>query len=45
MQQGEAGHEGSHLLESYGALILAFQKLEDKLTAAGADVKKPADSN
>ncbi len=32
IQQGEAGHEGSHLLESYGALILALQKLEDKLT-------------
>lgn len=33
MQQGEAGHEGSHLLESYGALILTLQKLEDKLIA------------
>ena len=32
-QQGEAGHEGSHLLESYGALILALQKLENQLTA------------
>ena len=35
MQQGEAGHEGSHLLESYGALILALQKLEDELTPEG----------
>ena len=35
MQQGEAGHEGSHLLESYGALILALQKLEDELAPEG----------
>jgi hypothetical protein len=35
MQQGEAGHEGSHLLESYGALILALQKLEDELIPEG----------
>ena len=33
MRQGEAGHEASHLLESYGALILALHKLNDKLTA------------
>ena len=41
-QQGEAGHEQSHLLESYGALILALQKLEDKLTTVGSAEKKPA---
>ena len=44
MQQGEAGHEGSHLLESYGALILAMQKLEDKLAAAGHSAKKSSAS-
>lgn len=33
IQQGEAGHEGSHLLESYGALILTLQKLEKELVA------------
>lgn len=44
MQQGEAEHERSHLLESYGALILALQKLEDELTAAGSGAKKPADT-
>ena len=35
IQQGEAGHERSHLLESYGALILALQKLEYELTSEG----------
>lgn len=29
--EGKAEHERSHLLESYGALILALQKLEDNL--------------
>ena len=29
--EGKAEHERSHLLESYGALILALQKIEDNL--------------
>jgi len=31
--QGNAEHERSHLLESYGSLILALQKLENSLNA------------
>lgn len=31
MNEGKAQHERSHLLESYGALILALQTLEDTL--------------
>jgi hypothetical protein len=31
--QGKAEHERSHLLESYGALILALQKLENSLNS------------
>jgi len=38
-QQGEAGHEQSHLFESYGALILALQELEGKLIVTSSDSK------
>jgi hypothetical protein len=31
--QGKAEHERSHLLESYGELILALQKLENSLNS------------
>ena len=42
--QGDAEHERSHLLESYGALISPCQKLEDKLTADDSGAKKSANS-
>jgi hypothetical protein len=32
INQGKAEHERSHLLESYGALFLALQKLQNNLT-------------
>ena len=40
--QGRAEHERSHLLESYGAIVLALQSLEPNFTAKTADSKRPA---
>ena len=40
--QGRAEHERSHLLESYGAIVLSLQSLEPKFTSKTADSKRPA---